>query len=480
MKKNKLKAVSAMLVLSLFMTSCTKDETTTEEVLTPVKVVSAKNGNIVNDLEYTGKIEANVTSNIISPIVAKVETTYFEVGDTVKKGDVLFKLDSESIDDQVKQLAQQVELAKIGVRSAKNAQSSITGSQYDNAVTQMESGIDATKDQIATAKNSVEVAKAGVNAAQKAYDMTKGGYNQTVKAYDAAKAGLASGLSTEAEVAVAKASMDQAEVAMLQAKAALEQAKSGEKQAESGVTSLEKSVKTQQKTLNTQTTEGVSESQKAANLGVEQAETSLETAQLAYDTAKKSLKNTKVTSPIDGVVSMKAVNKGDYATNQSLSYQVIDESKMVANVSVSEKIVNHLKVGDTVNVVIPTLEDAKYQALIKTIAPSADQTNSFTVKLEMQGDITEIFPGMFAKFSFVLEKGEDKIVVPREVVLENEDEVFVYVLNEENKTVEKRLVELGIDNGEKVQITSGLTENDKVISEGQTYVSEGDEVRVIE
>lgn len=162
---------------------------------------------------------------------------------------------------------------------------------------------------------------------------------------------------------------------------------------------------------------------------------------------------------------------------QSAPYTIVDMSKVKVNVSVSEKVINLISVGKSVDVVIPTIGEEKITGTIKTIAPSADSTNTYPVEIEIVNSDSAIKAGMFAEIHFVENQSDNAYVVPRNTILENETDKYVYVI--ENGKAVKKVVETGIDNGESIQIISGVNSGDKIVVSGQDYVVDGEEVKIV-
>jgi len=76
-----------------------------------------------------------------------------------------------------------------------------------------------------------------------------------------------------------------------------------------------------------------------------------------------------------------------------------------------------------------------------------------------------------------LDRAEDTIVVPSDAVVDRDDIQIVYIV-EDDRAVERQ-VQTGLDTGDRIQIVSGISEGDKVIVEGQQYVSHGVTVKVV-
>lgn len=118
----KLLLLIAILVFLIIFTSCRKRESSSKEFevgATPVKVIKASLREISHKLSYTGTLEAWNKIDIIPDIAGKVAKIYVEVGDYVKKGQLLAELDTRSIRLQLKQAEAALEVAKANYEDAK-------------------------------------------------------------------------------------------------------------------------------------------------------------------------------------------------------------------------------------------------------------------------------------------------------------------------------------------------------------------------
>ncbi len=124
MSKNiKLIILICILVFIFIFTSCKKQESTDNEVseigTTPVKVIKAQLSEISQELTYTGTLEAWDKVDIIPDIAGKIAKVYVEVGDRVKRGQVLAELDTRSIRLQLEQAEAALAVAKANYLDAK-------------------------------------------------------------------------------------------------------------------------------------------------------------------------------------------------------------------------------------------------------------------------------------------------------------------------------------------------------------------------
>lgn len=394
MKKIISVAVTTLLMLSL-VTGCGKQAVPQEtEESRPIEITEAGLGSISTEYIYSGTAMAGKTANVFCAVQGKVKKVYVDIGDTVKAGETLFSMDSNTLENSLAAAQAQVDLAQIGVESANGAQTQMNLKQ-------------------------VEV---GYNAAKRAYESTKALYEEGY---------------------VSKNEMEQVKDTYEQAKQSYE------------LTSTE-----------------------VLELSKKQAQAQLTAAQAQVKTLQDSLEDAVVESPISGVITGNNVTEGVLLSSQVIPMTVSDLSSVEVQVSVSEEVVVSLHSGDPANVVIPTLGNDLFPAVIKTVNPAADRQGTYGVELTIPNDDGAIKGGMFAQVHFQNQQAEDVIVVNRDVVLEKSGEHFVFI--EKDGIARKVPVTIGIDNGEQVQITDGVSEGDRLISTGQAFLSDGELVRVID
>ncbi len=433
----KIRKVLPLFVAStLFLASCGgAEEAVVEETHTAVKVTSISPAEIQKVVTYSGKFEPVQSVTVAAKLTGTVTEVYTNVGDEVKAGDALYTIDSSDINLAVNQAQAQANTAAIAVDSAKNSKNNITGTQYEQSILQLESSIATLETQLASAQDALALQ-------QTQFDNTKTLYN----------AG-----------AVSKLEYDQAELSLNSSK--------------SQIATLESQLNQAKESLDLTQNNLVAESQKAADFGIAQAEASANAAALSVKSATKNLNDVTPTSPISGVVSLKNVFDSQMVSAGTAAYTIANIDEVVATINVTENIINKLSVGQSVNVSIKAL-DKVVTGKIKEINPVANQSSTYPVKISISNGDHLIKPGMFCEVEIVSENSSNTISLPREAVLRNIEQSYVYVV--EGDVAVMKIVETGIDNGKEIEIISGLQSGDKVITEGQTYVSDQETVNVIE
>lgn len=215
-----------------------------------------------------------------------------------------------------------------------------------------------------------------------------------------------------------------------------------------------------------------------AQIGYEQALNQLRQAEISYEQVQSNLSNTVVTAPIGGVVSDLTVKEGQMASNAQPAATIAQMDKVYIQMNVVENMVNKLKLGQEVAVNVPAALDGEITSTISYISPTADpRSQLYPVKVYIHNQDSNIRPGMNGEVKLGLDQVESATVIKRNAVLDRDGKNLVYVV-EGDKAVE-RVVTIGLDTGDYVEIKEGIKEGEQVIVEGQHYVEDGTKVKVV-
>ena len=150
---------------------------------------------------------------------------------------------------------------------------------------------------------------------------------------------------------------------------------------------------------------------------------------------------------------------------------------MYVKTSVPESYIGKLKVGTTVDVTLTSL-GKNYVGKIRQIANNINPANrSFNIEVSVPNTDILLRPNQVAQLKVIDYTRDNALVLPSNVVQEDaKGEKFVFVVNDikGNSGVAKRvLVKTGQTAGNFTEITSGLSADDMVVTEGATTLSEG-------
>lgn len=221
-----------------------------------------------------------------------------------------------------------------------------------------------------------------------------------------------------------------------------------------------------------------------AQAGVQQARAqqaaSLAQIQASMDQINKQASYGTVTAPCAGTVTAVNVVQGGMASSAQPAVVIAEDSRVKINASVSEDVFAGLHTGDSAGVQISVLSDEVKSAKIVSLPAAANQqTNLYDVSVSVPSG-TEPAIGAFATVIFYTDRRENTLSVPTECVLTgNDNERYLFTVDESGTTAKRVTVETGLVGKTQTEITSGLSEGDRVVTKGQSYLSDGSAVRVV-
>lgn len=221
-----------------------------------------------------------------------------------------------------------------------------------------------------------------------------------------------------------------------------------------------------------------------AQAGVAQARAqqaaSLAQIQASMDQINKQASLGTVTAPCAGTVTTVNVVQGGMASSAQPAVVIAEDSRVKIKASVSEDVFAGLHTGDSAGVQISVLSDEVKTAKILSLPAAANQqTNLYDVSVSVpEGSDPAI--GSFATVIFYTDRRENTLSVPTECVLTgNDNERYLFTVDEGGTTAKRVTVETGLVGKTQTEITSGLTAGDRVVTKGQSYLSDGSAVRVV-
>lgn len=188
----------------------------------------------------------------------------------------------------------------------------------------------------------------------------------------------------------------------------------------------------------------------------------------------KNLADTKLYSPIGGVLLKKAAEVGEIIGTGIPLFVVSDISTIKVNASVPESELHHLKFGNEAHIYISSLDSTYTGKIIEIGSVAEATTRSFSVKIELKNPGLLIRPGMTAEVHINTGKTGKYISIPAEAVLHDIDNSsYVYVADTSKNQAFKRNISLGniVDN--QIEVVSGLKAGEILVVSGQQKLSNG-------
>lgn len=212
----------------------------------------------------------------------------------------------------------------------------------------------------------------------------------------------------------------------------------------------------------------------------EQAKTAYTISKESYNAASDGLSNYVVSSPIDGYITSVNIDVGTVASQAVAAVTVANIDKLEINTSISENMINKIAVGDKVQVLVSSVSDIPFSGTVTALSPAPPAgTLTYPMKVSIDNKDLTIKPGMFAEVIVTSDRTEGVVTVPSASVLIRSGKPIVAVIDNNGELVFRDVV-VGVDNGEFVEIKSGVQAGETVVIEGQHYLEEDSKFNIIE
>ena len=193
--------------------------------------------------------------------------------------------------------------------------------------------------------------------------------------------------------------------------------------------------------------------------------------------AEWRLEKTTIRSPFDGRVTQRNIRLGQHMRPGDELFTVADFDPLVAYIYLPEKEVIGLEAGREVRITLKADESTRFAGRIRQLAPTVDPaTGTVKVTVEAVAPPASVRPGGFVTIDVVRETRPAAMLLPREAVLRELQSAHVFVASGEK--AEKRLVELGLEEGERVEVLAGVAAGEQVVVAGQGGLKDGSPIKV--
>lgn len=222
--------------------------------------------------------------------------------------------------------------------------------------------------------------------------------------------------------------------------------------------------------------------QARAELRAAEAEFNRQQTRLAK--LEDQIAKTKIYSPTSGmVIYASSVDRGRWDNDERLEagYQAREReeliylptaSSLMAEVEIPEAALEKVEVGQGVRVTIPAMPGAEFFGRVARIAPLPDDGGwwnpgviSYDTEIHIEGEIPGVRTGMSCEVEIIVAEYEDAVYVPVQSVVRSGSRTAVFVRDASSGAVERRMVDVGLDNNVMVKIVSGIAAGEEVTLE---------------
>ena len=214
----------------------------------------------------------------------------------------------------------------------------------------------------------------------------------------------------------------------------------------------------------------------SGNASIQTAESNIGAQNVTISNYQDNLNNTIVKAPISGVISDKAVNIGQMASQGTALAKVNDISYVYATIQVPQDKISGVKIGQAATVTVEG-SDKAYDGTVQTMDASADtSTRVFNCKIKIDNGDKSLLPGIFGKVQLISEQKTEVITVPINALVGSEGNYSVFI--NDNGKAKKQKVTIGETDENNVEIASGVNNGDAVICSNTGSLQDGNEIEV--
>jgi multidrug efflux pump subunit AcrA (membrane-fusion protein) len=387
-----------------------------------VTVGKAEARNVAAYIQATGSLIADETSDVAPKVAGKVANVSVDVGDFVSQGAVIAKIDDSDARRKLAAAQARVKQEVAGVRQAEAKLGLEPNGRFNASLIP-------------------EVRSAGA-------------------LYEQAKAELAQAEANEQRY---RELVETGDVAMMTYEQYRTTRDTARARANSARQILDAAVNTARQN----------------NQAIASAEAAVDAARTEVGTAQQELADTVVRAPFSGFISARPVAVGEYVSSATIVATMLRSNPIKIQIQVAEADVPSVVVGRGVSVQVDAYKDRNFAGVVTSINPAIDPTSrSAVVEASIENSDNALRSGMFGTARITKEGGGTGIFVPKSAVYSDQAtqsfRAFVIV----DGVAKLRVVQLGSEEGESVQILNGLNADEVVATSNLAELYEGARVAV--
>jgi RND family efflux transporter MFP subunit len=217
-----------------------------------------------------------------------------------------------------------------------------------------------------------------------------------------------------------------------------------------------------------------------------------ESAEATLAQSREDLENTDIVSPVYGVVLSRAVSEGDLAATGTTLFEIANLTGFETRVFLPIQDWERVEIGQPVTMALSTAGDAIAEGVVSMKSPRLDPTTGLgEVVISLTNTSSSVYQGALVQARINLQTKENVVVIPRSALVEK---VETYI-EPETGTIElqrsysafvtqgdtsavRRDLELGIEQGDRIEVITGLQPGDQLVVTGQQSLEDGSPIQI--
>lgn len=219
----------------------------------------------------------------------------------------------------------------------------------------------------------------------------------------------------------------------------------------------------------------------AAKSNLANAQSQLEVAEAKLKHDKALYEYSRIIAPFDGFVTQRYANLGALMQAGTSSTQAMplvrlsQENLFRLSIPVPESDVRYIRVGDQVQVRVPSLAKTFLGHITRISVQVAQDTRTMYTEVDVENRTRELMPGLYAEAILTLQDKRGTLAIPLQAVDRQGARAMVYTVDQNNQ-VQVRDVTLGIQTSDDAEVLSGLQQGDRVVVSDRSSLKSGDVV----
>lgn len=217
----------------------------------------------------------------------------------------------------------------------------------------------------------------------------------------------------------------------------------------------------------------------ATRASLDQHTAERDAARATVESIQARINDRVVRAPFSGVAGLRNVSPGLIISAGTPLIEISDISSIKLDFTIPEAYLSQVKVGQEVEARVSAFNNELFKGRISAIDPQIDPvTRSASVRALIDNPNLRLKPGMLMTVGIIREQRE-ALAVPELSVIAEGTQKFVYVVNEDGKTVSRTRILTGERQPGFVEVTAGLEPGDLVITEGTVKLRDGAPIKLL-
>lgn len=229
-----------------------------------------------------------------------------------------------------------------------------------------------------------------------------------------------------------------------------------------------------------------------ARAAFQSSKAQLESSQASLTESRENLNNTEIKSPVYGVVLSRNISEGDLASNGQIAFEVANLIGLQARVYLPLEEWRNVEIGQQVSFRVSNQPDISGKGRVTQISPRLDaNTGLGEVVISLTDRGQSIYQGVLVESTINISTHENAVVIPRAALVEKVETLIepesnsiqlqrsysVFVVRDDSLAIQNNIT-LGIEQGDKIEITEGIQPGDEIVITGQNNLSDSTKVHI--